>query len=111
MKLYPLVEPMINYSKNKLHSIHHGTKKVVSDLHHAIKTKAHRMLAEGDVVADADAPANGEEAKTGEDGKTTENNKGKTKCTGPKCKNKKSDGTDGAVVTDDADEIVASYPK
>jgi len=32
MELYPIIEPFVNYTKNKVHGITSGTHKVASDL-------------------------------------------------------------------------------
>ena len=48
MELYPIIEPIINYTKSKASSIHTGTKKVAKDLTLFAKNKARRMLSNGD---------------------------------------------------------------
>ena len=83
MELYPIIEPFVNYTKNKL-AWH---KKVASDLTIFAKNKARRMLATGDEDA-------AEKAKD-------------TKKAGKK---DKVDGADGAVVTEGKEKLTTGYP-
>ena len=53
MELYPVVEPIINYTKDRLNYYGTGTHKVASDLTLFAKNKARRMLEGEDPVVTA----------------------------------------------------------
>jgi len=44
MELYPMIEPFVNFTREKFNSITNGTHKVALDLHHFAKTGSKRVL-------------------------------------------------------------------
>ena len=46
MELYPIIEPFVNYTKEKVHNFASTSHKVVADLHYYAKNGKKRMLAD-----------------------------------------------------------------
>ena len=67
MELYPIIEPFVNYTRNKAHYLTTGSKKVASDLTIFAKNKARRMLT-GDASTTATTTATTDPAVKGKDG-------------------------------------------
>lgn len=68
MELYPIIEPFVNYTKNKAHYLTTGSKKVASDLTIFAKNKARRMLAGDDATTTAATSPPATTEATGKDG-------------------------------------------
>ena len=109
MELYPLIEPFVNFTKDRFYNFSSGSVKVAKDLHYFVRNggKKRVLVAETQSNDPANSNASGD-PKTKDGEPKTEGAEVSELATK---KNTKADGADGDVISEEADgKITGDYP-